>query len=290
MLQSGLGARDHRTASGRNMEHWKFVWAGILGIATAMAPLASCTQRQIESAPDFGQQKKWQQKPDPDDDDDNDDSGGGQVPSLMEACARVLVPTGETNQWSQGVATNLSSGELVTAAHILMEQGGRLGRLDGMRIMRLGSWGNEVLARGGSINVNQYSDIAVIRPAERVALARLPVATRLPAPGDTVHVALLSSGRGEFASALLTGTVLGYSSDGQFFAVSGHAMQGDSGGPVVDGNGRFVGVVVGGPGEQGGQIGIPFDVDRRDGGFSTRWRGSVQTWNGPHVLCSVYRR
>lgn len=122
--------------------------------------------------------------------------------------------------------------------------------------------GTEVI--GEVMRANRMRDIALIR-AEQLALPPLRARRSATAVGETVF-AVGSPIDDDFQGTITRGIISGYRQvDGQPFIQSDVAVNpGNSGGPLVDENGRVIGVTVSGVSRGGGMTGLNFFIPIQD--------------------------
>jgi hypothetical protein len=202
-------------------------------------------------------------------------------PDILQEGVVVLVPSAFGS--SQGAGVFLDTGEILTAAHVLVDEVGRVRDLTHLEIRSIITGHDHIpLLNGGGVAGNVGYDTAYITPTGNLGRHKcVTISKKWPQPGDDSLALLLSSKRGSTA-ILQHGKVLGTSYDGRFLAVSGESTQGDSGGPVVDANGELIGIVVSG----GNQISLPFQAWKEPGGY--RWQSppNSQQYSGPFILCA----
>jgi|GEM_PF-5638055 len=215
--------------------------------------------------------------------------------ALWAATARLWVPV-FGSEYNQGVATWTDQGRFVTAAHVLCTEGTStpLPRLGQARLSRSGGMIDSPFSKssGGSLKLILEQDLAWITPAPGKTypqLEAITVSQTSPELDHTVRVAQWSNQRGDYTRHMLTGKVVALSNEPEplYFIVSGQAVQGDSGGPVINDRGELIGVLVGGSVSDFGSAYHPFSIKNTSKGFDTRsTHQSKRTYHGPYMICT----
>ena len=183
------------------------------GVANSQCPGGVCPMPQ----------QQWRQSP------------PARQPARPFVC-RIYNTSGSASSIGSGslVAKGRNYGVVVTCCHLFGRQPGNLT----LRFPDGTSYTGTVIVK------NRQDDLAFIRLASRPRAAIVKIATDHPKPGErTVFAGYGRSGQYREVSGKTIGYVAWDNGKTQVLNVTGGARQGDSGGPILNGNGELVAVL-----------------------------------------------
>ncbi|QDU72925.1 serine protease family protein [Mucisphaera calidilacus] len=189
---------------------------------------------------------------------------------MMQGTVEIEITTGtdampnHQRERIVGVGVSLENETFLTMTHgieVMMHAPGTL-RIN----PRAGWYFDFINPHVKTIRPDRDSDLTqIIYVPKRLTPKTFRVSLRQPRVGDKVFVMPASRNRDDHDIRVIPTEVVGVSIDNRFFAIAIEGMDGDSGSPICDGQGRLVGLISGGS-------------DKSIPSYYTDAAGNLHTW------------